>query len=455
MTSLSRKRQRSLRSTVRRQTANMTVQPIPSSLPFFFYMLYVLSFFLHSGERYPVIAPLRPDLLFAGLVALSLYPYLRKKVYLLGLPPARALTTLIIVIAITLPFVQWPGSVLRGHWQPFVKGVLFFYFTVLIVDTPNRLRVFVSIFLACQIFRVLEPLYLHLADGYWGSRTHLGGGEFTGRLAGAPSDVINPNGLGFVIATSVTVLHFMAGQSPKFVLKLLYVVLLPALFYALILSMSRGGFLALLVAGWLIFRQSNQKGILVIVAVCIAFGSWAVMSDVQRDRYLSLVSSSAQQSGTVEGRIRGMINEFKLGFNRPLFGHGLGTTREAKANYVSGRAQAAHNLYAEVMIELGLVGFAFFLNFLSKVYQTVRERIGRIRLRDSPEATDSYYLRLQKACVTIFWMYAVFSFNYFGLSQDYWYLFGGLCVAFGIIQRGTVDRPERKGVVGPAVGEST
>ena len=419
---------------IRRAVADTSaVKPIASSLPFLFYMLYMCSFFLHSGERYPAIAPLRPDLLCAGLVLLSLLPYFKEKAPVLALPPARALTALIIVIVLTMPFVQWPGSVLREHWQPFVKAVLFFYFTVLVIDTPKRLKAFVFLFLALQVIRVLEPLYLHFTEGYWGSKTHLGAGEFAGRLSGAPSDVINPNGLGFVIATAMTFLHYLAGQSPRFLPKLIYVSLVPLLLYALILSMSRGGFIALLVSGWFIFRQSSKKPLLLVVAICALIGSWSVMSDVHRDRYFSLVSPSAQQSGSAEGRIRGMINEFKLGFNRPIFGHGLGTTREAKANFQSGRAQAAHNLYAELMIEIGLLGLTFFLLFLRRIYQMVG---GLLRVRRLPGLhvnESQYFFRLQKACVTVFWMYAVFSLNYFGLSQDYWYLFGGICSVFGAI----------------------
>lgn len=84
--------------------ATVAAQPIASSLPFFFYMLYMVSFFLHSGERFPAIAPLRPDLMSASLVILSLFPYLAQRMGLLKLPPAKALATLIIVIVVTLPF---------------------------------------------------------------------------------------------------------------------------------------------------------------------------------------------------------------------------------------------------------------------------------------------------------------------------------------------------------------
>lgn len=410
------------------KTDRMSVQAIKSPMPFFFLTVYVVSFFLHSGERFPVIAPLRPDLLSAALVILSVFPYIRQKVILLRLPPARALTALIIVVILTTPFTQWPGSVIRDHWQPFIKAILFFYFTVLVVDTPKRLRIFLAVFLGCQIVRVMEPLYLHLSEGYYGSATYLGGGEFAGRLAGAPADVINPNGLGFVIATLVVFLHFMLGQSKRAVLKLAYVLIVPPVLYALILSMSRGGFIALLVGGWLIFRQSSRKGLLVIVAIAAAIGAWSVMSDVQKDRYLSLVTTSSSQSGSAEGRIRGMMNEFKLGFNRPIFGHGLGTTREAKVHFGGGR-EASHNLYAEVMIELGIVGLIFYLIFLFRIYETIKGQFGTWRNSTSTVGLDDYFARLHKACAAIFWVYAVYSFNYFGLSQDYWYIFGGLCVA--------------------------
>ena len=41
-----------------------------------------------------------------------------------------------------------------------------------------------------------------------------------------------------------------------------------------------------------------------------------------------------------------------------------------------------------------------------------------------------FYARLNKALITLFWMYAVYSINYWGLSQYYWYLFAGLVIAF-------------------------
>jgi Cu/Ag efflux pump CusA len=46
---------------------------------------------------------------------------------------------------------------------------------------------------------------------------------------------------------------------------------------------------------------------------------------------------------------------------------------------------------------------------------------------------NHYYLRLNKVLIAVFWMYVVYSMNYWGLSVYYWYFFGGLVIAFGRI----------------------
>ena len=89
----------------------------------------------------------------------------------------------------------------------------------------------------------------------------MGGGEFAGRLAGAPADVINANELGFVIVTVIPFLHYLLlprGAKGK----IAYFLLIIPLLFALMLTMSRGAVLALLVIGWMIFKESKNKIIL-------------------------------------------------------------------------------------------------------------------------------------------------------------------------------------------------
>src|SRR5690606_9877918 len=134
----------------------------------------------------------------------------------------------------------------------FIKAIVFLYFMALIVDSDKRLKWALAVFIGCQVFRVLEPLYLNITQGYWGASTYLGGTNFASRLSGAPADVINPTELGFGIATVIPFLHYLLFSRGWFS-KLLYLSLMPALIYALILTMSRGAFLALLVVGWVVW----------------------------------------------------------------------------------------------------------------------------------------------------------------------------------------------------------
>ena len=63
---------------------------------------------------------------------------------------------------------------------------------------------------------------------------------------------------------------------------------------------------------------------------------------------------------TAEQRITGLIGDFKVSLRRPVFGHGLGTSREANANF-RGEDLPSHNLYTEVAEELGYVGLMLLL----------------------------------------------------------------------------------------------
>lgn len=394
---------------------------------FFLYLYFLLDFFLRFSSRIPGYGMVRPTLLL--VLALTILLVLQKEKFRGWTkdPVVWAMLSFLGYLVLSLPIVEWPGSVIRNNLSDFVKAIVFLFFTALIVDSEKRLKIFLVVFVGCQLVRVFEPLFLNITQGYWGSKTHIGGGEFAQRLSGAPADVINPNELGFVIVTIIPFLHYLVWPG-RFKAKVFYLAAMPALLYALILTQSRGAFLALLVVAWIVFKESNKKLALIVLAIAIAVAGWSVMSTQQKDRYLSLVGmSESANSASAEGRLRGMMREFGLALNRPLVGHGLGTTPEAKVNVLGDRRQAAHNFYAEILIETGIIGFVFFMGFLVKVYakfRNNREILGHAE--DHPSLL--FYRRLNQALIAVFWMYVVYSTNYWGLSQYYWYLFAGLMI---------------------------
>lgn len=425
-----------------RYTKKTADDTVVSGFLFGLYIYFIIDFFLHLSARVPAYGALRPTLLLTAFIGVML---LSKKDSFKGYgdaPAFKAILLLIIFIVVSLPFVTWPGSVVKSNIPEFAKAISFFFFTALIIDSEKRLRVFLFVFIVCQLIRVLEPLYLHVVDGYWGDATYIGSGEFAGRLAGAPADVINPNELGFVIATVFPYLYYLAWGNPSKLGKLIFAGFAPLLIYALVLTLSRSAFIAMGIVVWMIFKESRYKFGMLLLIVLAAAATWTQLSPLQKERYLSLVSSGTSQSATVAGRYKGMWEEFSIGLRRPVFGHGLGTTPEAKT-HILGKIRAAHNLYAEVLIELGLVGLFIFLRYLSAIYQsfsTNREIMKSVQRN----VRNNFQFRLNQAMIAVFWMYLVFSLTYWGLSSYYWYMFGGLTVAFSRIYFTDIGQPANK-----------
>lgn len=429
-------------------------QPIHARLPqqakgvgsfsYILYLLYTFSYFIHLTARLKFLGAIHFDQITAALIILTLLMQQNALKGRLANRPSRVILVLLAYIAITLPFVEWPGSVLRGNFEVFLKSFVFFPFTVLIIDTDKRLKTFVFLFVACQVFRVLEPLYLHITTGYWGSATYMGNSEFAARLSGAPSDIVNPNGLAFVIVSAIPFLHYLLAERGM-LYKSIYASILAALLYALTLTLSRGGLIALFIVFAAFLLQSRHKLVFAALAVVAAIGIWAHMSPTQHQRYLSLTDTNDPFHATVSGRVRGLTRDLHMALQRPIVGHGLGTSKEATYHSV-GQAQITHNMYLEAFVELGIGGLAIFLLFFRSIFIELRTTAHILKSSLGTPANGrsarSYELKLNLALHALFWMYLVFSLNYFGVSDYYWYLLGGMAVVLSRLTHAKAHAPQ-------------
>ena len=416
------------------------------------YLLYLASYLLHLTARAAILAVIRFDLVLFAIITILLVLEGDKLKGRLRDECTTVLGILFLYVVISLPFVEWPGSVLRNNLSIFIKSIAFFFFTILIVDNERRLKGFVNVFIFCELFRVLEPLYLHLMYGYWGSNTYIGAGEFVDRLSGAPSDIINPNGLAFVIATVYPFIHYLWNGN-KLLGRIGYVAVASMILYAMVLTMSRSGLVALAVIYWNIWLRSRHKLLMVAVAALAASLLWANMTDYQKDRYLSLTGSKeARSSATFYGR----LGEYDTGFvtitKKPLVGHGLGTSLEAYFN-VQNNPHISHVLYLEIWIELGIIGLAIYLMFIQRIYKMLNkvkkvlsqlhDLYSSLNLKDHQQDLI-FYKNLLNILTSCFWMFMFFSLAQYGLSEIFWYLIAGLSVVlYRIVNTARHDAEKR------------
>ncbi len=397
------------------------------------YLLFMTSWFLHLTERIPVLGLVRFDMLLVGL--LFIVGFIRSRSAASVEPEApekpgrardidRSLKLVFLFILVATPFAEWPGSVLKMGVPELTKAVVFYYFTVWFVTTEKRLKIFIAVLLFTQVFRVFEPLFLHVTQGYWGSRAHMSGADFMNRLAGAPYDSVNPNGLAFIIISTIPFLHYFSAGSFK--RRILYLATLGPFLYALILTGSRSGLIGLAIVVLGIVLKSKRRGLTLAMIFLGTIVLIPMLNEQQRDRYGSLVDSDSKNAATVQGRMEGVWNDFEVALRRPLFGHGLGTSEEANAHYsVDGIAMRSHNIYTEVAQELGFVGLLFFIYFLKVLITAVHGFIAEAGKTE----ISSRFTKALIDCLQVFLpMNIMFSFASYGLSKHDWYLMAGLLV---------------------------
>lgn len=399
------------------------------------YLLFTASWYLHLASRIPVLGTLRIDLLLA-LLLLAMAFIGRAGWGQRGSSDIEKILKVLIIYAIaTFPLAKWPGTVLKIGLPAFIKAFVFYYFTVSFIDSERKLKILMFVYLACQTFRVLEPLYLHITEGYWGSAASmLGGAEFMMRLSGAPADVVNPNGLASIIFSIFPFLYFYAPLSWKN--RVVFALLTPPLLYAMVLTGSRSGIIGLGVALIGIVYKSNKKAILIPAIAMCAVVIFLNLSPDQQDRYLSIVKSDTKHGSTAHGRITGIEDNFRLFMKRPVFGFGLGTAEEANYHYGTSN-QPPHNLYMEIGIQLGLFGIILFVLFMKSTMENI-VLVHNLAMLNFDNNT--FLVKTINAVQILFIIEVIFSLSSYGLFVPSWYFLGGLsAVLISFVQ----DKTER------------
>jgi hypothetical protein len=401
-------------------------------MAFSIFLLFTASYFLRFTARFPALGAVRFDMLLYLILVVCALAAKGNTEKGENDRIVDALIKFFYCAMLSVPLAMWPGSVMRAGLPNFLKSVLFFLYIARFVNTEKKLKLFVVVFLGCQIFRGLEPAYLHLTQGYWGSfaASHPAGGgkmQILERLSGAPADIVNPNQLGWVINSTFPFLYYLGWQAKKKYLRLGAIALAGILMYPLLLTGSRTGIVCLFVILLAIVAlgKNASKNLVILCFVITPLLSvvMGLLSPDMAERYRSLVDSNAAGAETTQGRITGLQRNLSTAVNfHGIFGHGLGTTSEVNTHYLGGR-QPSHNLYLETLQEVGVVGLFFFLRYIATILSVLKNT--KI---DLEHMSTSYPFRLIMALQVWIFYQLIYSLACFGLLSWEWYLFGGLAL---------------------------
>ncbi len=335
-----------------------TAVPAPNGPGFFLFILLNASLFIRPAEVIPALAGWE---IYQFLILLTLAVSFPAVLWQLR---SRALETrpitvfvLGLLLAVLLSHLVHAefDKALAGGWE-FLKNVLYYLLFVGLVTTPRRLRSFLwwmTVFAtACTLLALLQyhgylslPQLKPVKDGA-GVDQKTGVEIMVVRLTGT-GIFWDPNDFCILMVVSIFLACYWLTDGPSGMLRVLWLGPLALFFFALTLTHSRGGLLALLLGLGAFFQARygwrRALGLLAVVLPVILLALGGRQTDF-----------SAAASGTGQDRIQLWREGIQAFRSSPLFGIG-------RDEYAHAAGQVAHNSYLHAFTELGLFGGLLFL----------------------------------------------------------------------------------------------
>jgi len=338
--------------------------------------------------------------------------------------PKTPLTKLLVGLLLYSYISLWLGAVFLGSglpfwiddprlidWKNYVTLPLLFWLAYSSIKTPGQMK----LALAAMGFSALM-LNRSFFDGMQGRdvSTFSEDVRFEGAMGYA-----GVNGLAAFEAQLIVALMAMAFWARSYLVKLLNWAMAGFSLYCLMFSFSRGGYAGFLV-GWLFLGIVKKRSLLVIMAVFLAGWQGFVPKAVQQ-RVSMTTDSSGQLEHSADLRVGLWDEAMEIVNQNPITGTGMFTYA-----YRGGRFRNPHNYYVQVMVEGGMIGMAFFLALLWRLFSS-----GMALARSE---TDPFLRGLGLGLAA--WIVAAAVTNFFGDRWTYFQVTGFMWVLAAMVSRG-------------------
>jgi O-Antigen ligase len=332
---------------------------------------YLSIMMLRPGLFFPVLAKFRIELIVGLLLILFIFSTGRSA----RLRPSedkicKLMFILFAVMAVSmLQAMDFSTSLAR--MTEFLKVFLFFIMVVTLPESMDDIEILLLAFGFLTFVIAYDGIYNYLHGTLVKAI-----GEFRIDYAVASKGMGSGHvGLANMTLQGMPFIWYIGVYGKKGITKLISIILFCACLFCVIISGSRGGF-AGLVALWGCMLFFSQKRFYMILAGILAFLSVPFFSASGYMNYISSILSFGGSDVSGSSRISGLRNGFEMMLRRPFLGVGPGCYPIARKAWF-GWGLWSHNLYGEIMGDLGVTGsvvfFLFVKNYLSKAWQYIKE----------------------------------------------------------------------------------
>jgi O-antigen ligase len=344
----------------------------------------------------------------------------------------KAILALTFVALITIPIAKSPATAWAQFNDPYIKAVIFFLMMINVIRTRRRLMAMVWLSLSIGVLLSYMALGMYMR-GEMKVEDYRVGVEIGGMFE-------NPNEFSLHLIMMMPLTLTLAIASRSKLMKLTYFAMMGIMFFANMITYSRGGFLGLIAASaFLAWKLGRKNRILVGAGAFLTMCAMLVLAPNNFGlRILSIFIPALDEAGSSNQRSELLERSILVSIRNP-WGIGIGNFP-----IVGVQNLVSHNAYTQVSSELGVLGLIAYMIFIISPFRKLAAIDRTLYAKD--ELNWFYYLSigLQGSFV------AYFVGSFFASVAYYWFIYYlvAYAVAFRRIYYLENNLPEEPSTVG-------
>ena len=383
-------------------------------LTFIALFLFSVVLYFRPYELIPALSSFLQMAFFFGVLTLAIY--FPSQLVLEGNLTARPREVHLILLLclaafLSMPMATSPGEAFGEFSDVLLKAIVIFIVIVNVVRTENRLRWMIWLAFAVSVYLSYYAILDYVTGNFREGSAFYNNQRIGGVIRGLFG---NSNDLALHLVTMVPLAVGFAFATKRTFRRLLYIACAVLFIVAVVVTFSRGGFLGLFVAAFMMVRKIGRKnktlstGALVFALLLLL----ALAPATYSSRLSTIFSSASDTTGSSSQRTEILKRSIWVTLRYPLFGVGVGNF-----HYKSVQELVTHNAYTQVSSEMGIPALVIYVMLM--VYPLRRLREIEMATADVAEKRRLHYwsIGIQASIAA----YMVSSF--FGAVAYQWYIY--------------------------------
>lgn len=391
----------------------------------------VISYFIilnaKLGDMYPVLGLMRIELVAAIVVFMSLISRGNlKNIFPKHNPLNKSLWWLFAVGMLSVPFAVDPVVSWENGGYTLLKLTLFYIMIVASLNKKEDLHKMLWAVVLMTAWTAYEPVTNYLSGSV---KIYGYGAVAKGRFGAAAGHVALANTLCHGLPIVFYWLFIEKGRVTKSIL----VAIAAITVLGIIFSKSRGGGVGLMAIslGVIYFSKKRMQSVVLFVLVLIFLAPFAGQQYLD---HMSSISQGISGGRSQSDRYMGLVNGISMMLKRPILGVGIGCYATARKKYFNYYFYA-HNLYGELMGELGLASSLWFY-WVFSVYRAAGQL--KTKLAENLGSERFYFNLLTGIQVSLFVRLVLGNFSHSAFIW-FWFLMAALTVSIEQIRKVPTD----------------